>query len=147
MMYFHLILRWQNRSFQYRKIEKEVQLADSGYGQGQILVNPLHMACMYSAFCNEGNMIKPYLTYKEDAMPDVWIKEAFTKDVAQTVLEDTKEVINNSHGTGYAAHRTDIILAGKRELQKSKHQKMIQRGLNWDGFLFLQRTRIWSVLL
>ena len=31
------------------KIEKEVQLADSGYGQGQILVNPLHMACMYSA--------------------------------------------------------------------------------------------------
>lgn len=122
-------------------------MADSGYGQGQILVNPLHMACMYSAFCNEGNMIKPYLTYKEDAMPDVWIKEAFTKDVAQTVLEDTKEVINNPHGTGYAAHRTDIILAGKRELQKSKHQKMIQRGLNWDGFLFLQRTRIWSVLL
>lgn len=122
-------------------------MADSGYGQGQILVNPLHMACMYSAFCNEGNMIKPYLTYKEDAMPDVWIKEAFTKDVAQTVLEDTKEVINNSHGTGYAAHRTDIILAGKRELQKSKHQKMIQGGLNWDGFLFLQRTRIWSVLL
>ena len=58
-------------------------------------------------------MIKPYLTYKEDAMPDVWIKEAFTKDVAQTVLEDTKEVINNPHGTGYAACRTDITLAGK----------------------------------
>ena len=31
------------------KIEKEIQLADSGYGQGQILVNPLHMACIYSA--------------------------------------------------------------------------------------------------
>ena len=105
------------------KIEKEVQLADSGYGQGQILVNPLHMACMYSAFCNEGNMIKPYLTYKEDAMPDVWIKEAFTKDVAQTVLEDTKEVINNSHGTGYAAHRTDIILAGKTGTAEIKASK------------------------
>ena len=105
------------------KIEKEVQLADSGYGQGQILVNPLHMACMYSAFCNEGNMIKPYLTYKEDAMPDVWIKEAFTKDVAQTVLEDTKEVINNPHGTGYAAHRTDIILAGKTGTAEIKASK------------------------
>ena len=105
------------------KIEKEIQLADSGYGQGQILVNPLHMACMYSAFCNEGNMIKPYLTYKEDAMPDVWIKEAFTKDVAQTVLEDTKEVINNSHGTGYAAHRTDIILAGKTGTAEIKASK------------------------
>lgn len=105
------------------KIEKEVQLADSGYGQGQILVNPLHMACMYSAFCNEGNMIEPYLTYKEDAMPDVWIKEAFTKDVAQTVLEDMKEVINNSHGTGYAAHRTDIILAGKTGTAEIKASK------------------------
>ena len=26
-------------------IETEIQLADSGYGQGQVLVNPLHMAC------------------------------------------------------------------------------------------------------
>lgn len=64
-----------------------------------------------------------YLTYKEDAMPDVWIKEAFTKDVAQTVLEDTKEVINNSHGTGYAAHRTDIILAGKTGTAEIKASK------------------------
>ena len=64
-----------------------------------------------------------YLTYKEDAMPDVWIKEAFTKDVAQTVLEDTKEVINNPHGTGYAAHRTDIILAGKTGTAEIKASK------------------------
>lgn len=42
-------------------IETEIQLADSGYGQGQMLVNPLHMASIYTAFCNEGNMIKPYL--------------------------------------------------------------------------------------
>ena len=28
---------------------EEIQLADSGYGQGQVLVNPLHMACIYSA--------------------------------------------------------------------------------------------------
>ena len=47
----------------------------------------------------------------------------FTKDVAQTVLEDTKEVINNSHGTGYAAHRTDIILAGKTGTAEIKASK------------------------
>ena len=45
--------------------ETEVQLADSGYGQGQVLVNPLHLACIYSAFFNEGNMISPYLEYQE----------------------------------------------------------------------------------
>lgn len=115
------------------KIEKEIQLADSGYGQGQILVNPLHMACIYSAFCNEGNMIKPYLTYKEDAIPDVWITAAFTKDAAQIVLEDTKEVINNFHGTGYAACRTDITLAGKTGTAEIKASKEDTTGteLGW----------------
>ena len=115
------------------KIEKEIQLADSGYGQGQILVNPLHMACIYSAFCNEGNMIKPYLTYKEDAIPNVWITAAFTKDAAQMVLEDTKEVINNPHGTGYAAYRTDITLAGKTGTAEIKASKEDTTGteLGW----------------
>lgn len=42
-------------------IETEIQLADSGYGQGQILVNPLHLASIYSAFCNEGNLVQPWL--------------------------------------------------------------------------------------
>lgn len=115
------------------KIEKEIQLADSGYGQGQILVNPLHMACIYSAFCNEGNMIKPYLTYKEDAIPNVWVTAAFTKDAAQMVLEDTKEVINNPHGTGYAACRTDITLAGKTGTAEIKASKEDTTGteLGW----------------
>lgn len=115
------------------KIEKEIQLADSGYGQGQILVNPLHMACIYSAFCNEGNMIKPYLTYKEDAIPNVWVTAAFTKDAAQMVLDDTKEVINNPHGTGYAACRTDITLAGKTGTAEIKASKEDTTGteLGW----------------
>ena len=116
------------------KIEKEIQLADSGYGQGQILVNPLHMACIYSAFCNEGNMIKPYLTYKEDAIPNVWITAAFTKDAAQMVLEDTKEVINNPHGTGYAACRTDITLAGKTGTAEIKASKEDTTGTEWGWF-------------
>lgn len=49
------------------KFVSEIQLADTGYGQGKVLVNPLHMASMYSAFANEGNMIKPYIEYKENA--------------------------------------------------------------------------------
>ena len=69
-------------------IETEIQLADSGYGQGQILVNPLHMASIYTAFCNEGNVIKPYLLYKEMCIRDrcgifsygaVWKHSRFTE--------------------------------------------------------------------
>ena len=37
------------------KIGTETDLANSGYGQAQILVNPIHMAMIYSAFINDGN--------------------------------------------------------------------------------------------
>ena len=30
-------------------IDSEIQLADSGYGQGQILINPLHLATLYTS--------------------------------------------------------------------------------------------------
>jgi len=38
---------------------------------------------------------------------------AFSSENASRVLEGTKKVVNDSHGTGYAAHRDDIVLAGK----------------------------------
>ena len=89
-------------------IETEIQLADSGYGQGQVLVNPQHMACIYSAFCNDGSMIKSYLWYQKEAAIQHWIPEAFSKETVSQVLEGTQKVVNDSNGTGYAAHREDV---------------------------------------
>ena len=94
-------------------IETEIQLADSGYGQGMILVNPLHLACIYTAFCNEGNVVKPYLLYSKEVEPEYWISNAFSEKNANLVLEGVKKVINDPHGTGYVAHREVILLAGK----------------------------------
>ena len=104
-------------------IETEIQLADSGYGQGQVLVNPLHMACIYSAFCNEGNVIKPYLVYKNETTAEYWISGAFSNETASRVLEGTKKVVNDSNGTGCAAHRDDILLAGKTGTAEIKASK------------------------
>ena len=114
-------------------IETEIQLADSGYGQGQILVNPLHMACIYSAFCNDGNIIKPYLVYQEDVAAKYWIAEAFSEETVGRVLEGTKKVVNDSNGTGYAAHRDDIVLAGKTGTAEIKASKEDTSGteLGW----------------
>ena len=114
-------------------IETEIQLADSGYGQGQVLVNPLHMACIYSAFCNDGNIIKPYLVYQKEVMAEYWIAEAFSEETANRVLEGTKKVVNDSNGTGYAAHRDDIVLAGKTGTAEIKASKEDTSGteLGW----------------
>ena len=114
-------------------IETEIQLADSGYGQGQILINPLHMACIYSAFCNEGNIVKPYLIYQQDTTTQYWIKEAFSQGTAAQVLEGLKKDINYPNGTGYAAHRDDIMLAGKTGTAEIKATKEDTSGteLGW----------------
>lgn len=115
------------------KIETEIQLADTGYGQGQVLINPLHMACIYSAFCNKGSIVKPYLVYQENAAKTYWIEDAFSDSVADSVLDGTKKVVNNPNGTGYSAHREDIILAGKTGTAEIKASKEDTSGteLGW----------------
>ena len=123
-------------------IETEIQLADSGYGQGQVLVNPLHMACIYSAFCNEGNIIKPYLVYQAEATVTFWMPGAFSKETAKQVLEGTKKVVNYSHGTGYEAHRDDIVLAGKTGTAEIKASKDDTSGteLGWFAIYSTEET-------
>ena len=91
----------------------EVQLADTGYGQGKLLVNPLHVAAIYSAFVNEGNIVKPYIEYNENATAEYWIEGAFSKEAAETVRDDMIQTIENANGTGHEAKIEGVTLAGK----------------------------------
>ena len=95
------------------EIQSEVQLADSGYGQGQILINPVHLAALYTAFLNQDDVLTPYLLYKEEPGTSVWLPQAFSTEAVQTVTEGMEQVINDPNGTGYGVHREDIWLAGK----------------------------------
>ena len=115
-------------------IDSEVQLADSGYGQGQMLVNPLHLACMYSAFFNEGNMITPYLEYEEGKTASYWAEGVFTPEAANIIYEDLKEVVSNPNGTGYAASKAvGVTLAGKTGTAEIKATQEDENGteLGW----------------
>ena len=94
-------------------IDTDVGLADSGYGQGQILVNPIHMASIYSAFANDGNMVKPYLEYKEGKQVEYLVKDAFSKDAANTIKDDLIQVVENPEGTAHDAKMSGVTLAGK----------------------------------
>lgn len=130
-------------------IETEIQLADSGYGQGQILINPLHMACIYTAFCNEGNVIKPHLLYSQETKTEYWIPNAFSVDHTNIVLEGLRKVVNDSHGTGYAAHREDILLAGKTGTAEIKVSKEDTSGteLGWFAIFTAERTEENPILI
>lgn len=130
-------------------IETEIQLADSGYGQGQILVNPLHLACIYSAFCNAGNIIKPYLIWQDNTTAEYWISGAFSTETAGQVLEGMKKVVNDPHGTGYAAHREDIVLAGKTGTAEIKASKEDTSGteLGWFAVFTAEETMDRPILM
>ncbi|NLZ81999.1 MAG: penicillin-binding transpeptidase domain-containing protein, partial [Clostridiales bacterium] len=123
-------------------VETEIQLADSGYGQGQVLVNPLHMACIYSAFCNEGNVITPYLLYQKELKSEYWIPDAFSADVVNQVLGGTIKVVNDSNGTGFLAHRQDVVLAGKTGTAEIKVSKKDTSGteLGWFAIYTAEKT-------
>ena len=104
-------------------IPNEKTLADSGYGQGEILVNPIHMASIYSAFANDGNMIKPYLEEKEDNQVEYLVENAFSKEAATIIKEDLIQVVENSEGTAkdmQVAGRTIAGKTGTAELKASK---------------------------
>lgn len=136
-------------------LETEIQLADSGYGQGQVLINPLHLAGIYTAFCNHGNMIRPYLTVQTDpdtmapTEADVWISNAFSAKTADRVLEGLKKVVNDPNGTAYALHREDVVLAGKTGTAEIKASKDDHTGteLGWMAVFTAENTAAHPILL
>lgn len=113
------------------KIASETELADSGYGQGKVLVNPIHLSVIYSALVNGGDMVKPCLLDSESA--SYWKEGVFTKEAADTVLADLYQVVENSAGTAHSAQRDAFRMAGKTgtaELKTSREDTEGQE-LGW----------------
>lgn len=104
-------------------IAQDTLLADSGYGQGQILVNPIHMASIYSAFVNDGNMIKPYLEKTENKQVEYLVENAFSAESANTIKEDMIQVIEHQEGTAKAMRIEGRTIAGKTGTAELKSEK------------------------
>lgn len=100
------------------RIEKEIQLADTGYGQGQMMVNPVHLASVYSAFVNDGNMMLPVL--KLGTEPSFFREHVCSPETAQIIRDGMRQVIERSDGTGHAMKMDGIDLCGKTGTAETK---------------------------
>ncbi len=122
------------------KFASETELADSGYGQGKILVNPVHLASMYSALVNEGNMVKPYL--REGESTAFWKEKVFSSEAAKIVLEDLYEVVEQEEGSAHEAARENYRLAGKTGTAEIKDSKEDTNGteLGWFVGICVENT-------
>ena len=91
----------------------EGQLAQTGFGQGEVLVNPVHLACIYSAFVNDGSLIKPVLEAPEGFTPQYLKESAFSAEAVSTIRNDLIQVVENPAGTAHEAQIPGLSLAGK----------------------------------
>ncbi len=115
------------------KLSSETELADSGYGQGKLLINPLHLAMIYSAFVNEGNMVKPYLA--GEAQGSFWKEGVFTPEAAGKVLDGLYQVVDHPEGTAHEAYRSEYRLAGKTGTAEIKDSKEDTSGTELGWFV------------
>lgn len=116
------------------KIETEVQLADTGYGQGKVLVNPIHMASVYSGFLNNGDMLLPYMEYKENVKKEVWKTQAFTKEASNTIKEDLIQVVEDEQGTAHTVKIEGKTIGGKTGTAEIKDSKEDNNGTEIGWF-------------
>ncbi|WP_121640165.1 penicillin-binding transpeptidase domain-containing protein [Virgibacillus sp. Bac330] len=74
------------------KLDDEVLLANTSYGQGEVEMSSLHLATAYTAFLNDGNMLKPTLLTSEEKA-QVWKDKLITPKQADIIKEALRDVV------------------------------------------------------
>ena len=87
-----------------------ILIADSGYGQGQILMNPVQMTSIYSSFMNDGKMMTPHVVKSTET--SVWA-EPFSKETTDEIKSDLIQVVEDNNGTAHALNNSQYQLAAK----------------------------------
>ena len=89
------------------------------------------------------------MRYQDNAKGEVWIAEAFKAEDVSEVLKGVKGVINNPEGTGYTAHRDDMVLAGKTGTAEIKATKEDTSGteIGWFSIFTTDQTAVNPVLI
>lgn len=104
-------------------INRDILLADSGYGQGELMVTPLNVALAYSALGNEGNIMQPRLVISENSEAKVWREKAILPENIPTLVNAFSALINDADGTATLGKIPGINIAGKTgtaEIKKSQ---------------------------
>ena len=109
-------------------------IGDSGYGQGQILMNPVQLASIYSAFVNNGSIYSPHLVKKGERM---WMQRVFSDKTIKTIKEDLINVIADENGTGHSIFHDNVILAGKTGTAEIKQSQSDTTGKEFGWFIVM----------
>lgn len=119
------------------KISKDVLLADSGYGQGEVLVTPLHLALAYSSLVNDGNVIAPALDITNGYTAKVWKSKAIADENMSPLIEGLMAVVEDSEGTAHEGKINGATIAGKTGTAELKKDAQDTEGKENGWFVAL----------
>lgn len=120
------------------EIDSEVQLADTAYGQGQVMMSPLHLALTYTPYLNEGNMLYPSLVEGDE--PGVWKENLISQETANLVKENLIQVVERPEGTAHTTYISDAVIGGKSGTAEIKGSKEDDNGNENGWFVGFEET-------
>lgn len=114
-----------------KSFNSEILLADTGYGQGELLINPIQQAAMYSVFANRGSLVYPRLVMGAETKTK---KELISPETISLINEDLKAVVTDENGTAHSLAALGLPLAAKTGTAEIK-EKQDEKGQE-NSFLF-----------
>ena len=111
-------------------MDTEILLADTGYGQGEMEMNIVHLAATYTPFINKGNLITPTLLL-DDEKAKAWKENVISEEQAALINNMLQKVVEDPQGTAHKAKLDGLPLAGKTgtaELKVKQGEKGTENG-------------------
>lgn len=121
-------------------ISSDILLADTGYGQGEIMVTPLNMALAYSSLANNGNIMIPRLIISDSINASIWKESAISSENVPLLVDDFSALINDEDGTAVAARIPGINLAAKTGTAEIKTSQDDVNGTENGWFVAVDTT-------
>jgi peptidoglycan glycosyltransferase len=100
-------------------LQRKTGLADTGYGQGELLVSPLHMALVAATIANDGRMMQPYLvssvTTRDGRVLQQWKPTIWRTPIGEAAARATRSMMVQSveQGQGNPARIPGVQIGGK----------------------------------
>ncbi|MGD6993780.1 penicillin-binding transpeptidase domain-containing protein [Sutcliffiella horikoshii] len=122
-------------------LDNEVLLAHTAYGQGEILLNIVHLASIYGGVVNDGSMMKPLLLEEETS--EVW-KDIVSPENAKLLQNNLRKTV--TEGKSSVANVPGREIAGKTGTAEIKKEERLENGL-WVSYDQKDPTLLTAMLI
>ncbi|MBK2002057.1 penicillin-binding transpeptidase domain-containing protein [Listeria ivanovii subsp. londoniensis] len=109
-------------------LNSDILLADTSYGQGELLMSPIQQAIAYSAIANNGKMPYPKLDTKEATGKSTQATEATSANqVKDALIKTVSDPAGTAHGLEIQGHNI-AAKTGTAELKEKQGEDGLENG-------------------